>query len=449
MPTRSAEHLRSDRDRAVSLRFRQFPHRVLPGTSYRAPARRRRARRAKRSAEARRGGLEVAADVRESASAPREAVADDIRRITSVAAWKGSRGDAAPLRWSEVAPPAVPRQTVVSVDVSGLDGVTSGVASLTSYVSPDAPEAGEPAGSLGGWLGAPVAGIPSELADSSPYDPGGRPLAAVVQLAALDALGRSTGLAAAAFLGGARRARLEAYASLPSFADPEDAVACASRAVEAGFRAVKFHASGLREVDLETIAVARRTLGGSTGLMWDASCAYDLYTAVAVGVALADAAFLWFEAPLADDSTDALRLLATRTTVPLVPDGLVQRSPADWAGDVRDGIWGVLRLDATRVPDVGTALRLVRLSESLGVPCEIQSFGFPLGQYANLQLALTTSACRFFEAPFPPDDFLDDIAVPPTVADGFVYAPEAPGLGSAVDVDELAARLAPIAEVSL
>ncbi len=342
----------------------------------------------------------------------------------------------------------MPRQTVVSVEVSGPEGGTTGVASLTSYVSRDAADAGQRA-SLEGWLGAPVAGVPTEREDPNPYDPGATALAAVVQLAALDALGRSTRLAAAAFLGGGRRARLEAYASLPSFADPEDAVACASAALEAGFGFVKFHASGWHDVDVETIAAARRTLGASTGLMWDASCAYDLYTAVAVGSALARAGFLWFEAPLADDATEALRSVAARTTVPLVPDGLVQRSPADWARDVRDGIWGALRLDVTRVPDVAVAVRLVRLSEALGVPCEVQSFGFPLGQYANLQLALTTPACRFFEAPFPPDAFVDDVAAPPAVADGFVYAPEAAGLGHAADVGELARQRTPIVEASL
>lgn len=379
----------------------------------------------------------------------RGTVEDDIRRITSVAAWEGSSGTAAPIRWSEVAPPVVARQTIVSVTVSGPDGSTAGCASLTTYVPPDAGDDDRRAPPLARWLGAPVAGLPSALEAANPYDPGGTPLGAVVQLAALDALGRATDLPAAAFLGGIRRTRLEAYASLPSFADPGAAVACASAAVGAGFRAVKFHASGWRDVDVETIAAARRTVGAPITLMWDASCAYDLYTALAVGRALGDADFGWFEAPFADDAAGSLRSLAARTAVPLVPDGLVQRAPAEWARDVRDGIWGALRLDVTRVPDVATAMRLVRLAEALGVPCEIQSFGFPLGQYANLQLALTTPACRFFEVPFPPDDFADVVAAAPAVADGFAYVPDAPGLGHAVDVEELEARLPSIVEVSL
>jgi L-alanine-DL-glutamate epimerase-like enolase superfamily enzyme len=375
----------------------------------------------------------------------------DGRRITSLAAWDGSRDGAAPMRWSEVAPAAVPRQTLVSVGLSNGKGITTGVASVTHYAADAnrAVEDGCAEASFSAWLGAPIWCLPADPSAANPYDPAEKPLRAAIELAVLDALGRLTGLPAAAFLGGIRQTRIEAYASLPSFPDAEAAVECACSAVDAGFRAVKFHASGIVDVDVETIAAARRTLGRSIALMWDASCAYELYTAVVVGHALAEAEFLWFEAPLTDDSTEALRSLASRVRVALVPDGLVQRSSADWARDVRDGAWAALRLDITRAPDVGSALRLLRLSETLGLPCEVQSYGFPLSQYSNLQLMLTTHACRFFEVPFPLDDFEDGIAAAPEIVDGFVHAPERPGLGHCVEAQELADRFKPIAHVSL
>ncbi len=377
-------------------------------------------------------------------------MADDLRRITSLAAWDGSRKGAAPIRWSEVAPAVVPKQTLVSVELSDGNSVGTGVASLTYYVEPGhGREDGHVEASFSGWLGAAVWGLPSEPAEANPYDPAEKPLRAAIELAVLDALGRLTRLPAAAFLGGIRRTSIEAYASLPSFADSESAVACAGAAVDRGFRAVKFHASGSVEADLETIAAARREFGRSIRLMWDASCAYELYTAVAVGHALAEADFLWFEAPLADDSTEALRSLASRIPVALVPDGLVQRSSADWARDVRDGVWGALRLDITRASDLASALRLLHLSETLGLPCEVQSFGFPLSQYSNLQLMLTTHACRFFEAPFPVEDFEDDVASAPAIVDGYVHAPNAPGLGHSADADELARRFEPIIQLSI
>ncbi len=368
--------------------------------------------------------------------------------MTALTAWDGFRAEARAMRWSETAPAVIPKQTVVTVDVSHGDSTTTGIASLTYYVEPESASDGRVDPSLAEWLGAAVSGLPVDADGGNPYDPVGRPLGAAVELAVLDALGRETELPAAAFLGGIRRTRIEAYASLPSFPVPDEAVDCAIAAVSAGFRAVKFHAAGVLDRDLETIEAARRRLGRGVGLMWDASCAYDVYSAVLVGRALSDAGFLWFEAPLADDSSEALRSLAGRVAVPLVPDGLVQRSPADWARDVRDGLWGALRLDVTRTPGVSSAVRLLALAEVSGLPCEIQSFGFPLGQYANLQLMLTTEACRFYETPFPVGDFEDGVAAPPAIVDGFVQAPESPGLGHGVEADDVAERLKLLARVS-
>jgi L-alanine-DL-glutamate epimerase-like enolase superfamily enzyme len=373
------------------------------------------------------------------------------RRITSLAAWRGRRQDAVLIRWSEVGPAVIPTQTLVVVEVGERGRVATGCAALTSYTS-DGHEAsldGHLEGVFARWLGAPVWGLPDHSGEDNPYDPVASPLRATIELAVLDALGRLTGLPAAAFLGGVRRSKIEAYASLPSFADPEAAVSCAANAVARGFRAVKFHAAGQLDEDTATIAAARTRLDRGVRLMWDASCAYDLYTALAVGRALEEADFLWFEAPFADDSVEALRVLASRTSIALVPDGLVQRTAAEWARDVREGVWGALRLDITRATDLASALRLLHLAETVGLPCEVQSFGFPLSQYANLQLLLTTNACRFFEVPFPTEHFDDGIVAPPPTVDGFVHAPTVPGLGHSLDPGRIPDRLEPLSHQTL
>lgn len=355
------------------------------------------------------------------------------------------------MRWSELALAVVPRQTLIAVEVANGESTTHGLAALTYYVDPAESSAdGRLDTPLSEWLGATVQGLPRQAtATINPYDPRAKPLYATVELAILDALGRDTGLPVAAFLGGVCRTQLPAYASLPSFATPTEAVACAAEATAAGFGAVKFHASGSVDVDLATIREARRRLGPSIQLMWDASRAYELYSAVLVAGALAEADFLWFEAPLDDDSTAALTSLARRTPVPLVPDGMEQRSASEWARGVTDGIWGALRLDVTRSSGIASALQLLRLSETLGAPCEIQSYGFPLSQYSNLQLMLVTHSCRFFEAPFPPESLADDLTAAPAVVDGFVSTPANAGLGHAVDANLLADHCAPLARVAL
>ncbi len=297
------------------------------------------------------------------------------------------------------------------------------------------------------WLEFPIRALPRHPRAHNTYEPWTNPIGPAIGLAALDALGRATQLPAATFLGGVSRSKIPAYASLPSFPDAGAAVACAVSALDAGFRTVKFHGSGILDVDLETVSKARGELGASTQLIWDASLAYELHSAEVIGNALVEEGFLWFEAPFKDDSVAALDRLAHRLKISLVPDGMAQRSAGDWARDLRDGIWGALRLDLTRAGSLSAALGIVRLAESWGVPCEIQSFGFPLSQYANLQLMLATPACRFFEAPFPQTDFYDGLVTAPSIEEGFVTMPDPPGLGHDIEAErfsegcELLARL--------
>ncbi len=359
-------------------------------------------------------------------------------RISAISAWQLAPLATEPMRFSEVAPSVVPRQTVVSVEISDEGTTETGIAAITRYLPEGWKEADPPLENLlSSWLGFPVAALPNEPTTEDIYEPSGHFLQAAVTLAGLDALGRRTGLPAATFLGGIHRSSLPAYASLPSFPDVDGAVDCAENAADQGFRSVKLHASGVVDVDVETIAAARRRLGPSMRLIWDASRAYDVSDAQRVGHTLDEHGYLWFEAPLEEDSSPALERLARRVSVALVPDGMAQRSVGDWARDLTNGIWGGLRLDLTRVGSISFALRLVRLAESMGVQCEIQSFGFPLSQYANLQLMIATRSCRFFECPFPSAGLEDGIVKAPEVIDGNVRLPAAPGLGHGVSVAEI------------
>ncbi len=360
----------------------------------------------------------------------------DDGKITGLSVWDGSPASAPPVRWSEIASPVVPRQTIVAVEVESAASTETGVAALTHYAEPEGPTwaAPELESLLSGWLEFPIRALPHHPSTHNAYEPWTNPIGATVALAALDALGRATQLPAATFLGGVCRSKIPAYASLPSFPDAQAAVACAASALDAGFRTVKFHGSGMLDIDLETVSKARGELGPSTQLIWDGSRAYELHSAEVIGHALAEEGFLWLEAAL-DDSVAALYRLARRLKIPLVPDGMAQRSAGDWARDLRDGIWGALRLDVTRVESLPAGLRVVRLAESWGVPCEIQSFGFPLSQYANLQLMLATPACRFFEAPFPQTDFHDGLVTAPSIVDGFVTIPDSPGLGHGIETE--------------
>jgi L-alanine-DL-glutamate epimerase-like enolase superfamily enzyme len=372
-------------------------------------------------------------------------------RVASLRVFDASPPAAVAVKWSEVGPSVRPAQVIVAVELERDGERASGVAGATRYLTPaeillDGATARAALAAHVGRRAVPWAGRGG--APRNPYEPVVPGLDVLVELASLDAAGHLLGLPATTFLGGAVHDDLPAYASLPSFADPDDALACARLALATGFRAVKFHAAGDVATDVVTARRARAELGAGVDLLWDGSCGYDLYGALRVGRALEEAGFSWFEAPLADDAGPVLSELARRLGIPLIPDATAShRSPGDWARDVHAGLWSGLRLDVTRVNGLADAQRVVRTAEAHGRPCEIQSFGHGLAQVANLNLMLTTMACSYFEAPFPVDD-LDDGLVPPLrPSGGRVGLPGAIGLGHQLQLATVVERCPLIAEL--
>ena len=79
--------------------------------------------------------------------------------------------------------------------------------------------------------------------------------------------------------------------------------------------------------------------------------------------------------------------------------------------------------------------------------CEVMSWGYSLNSTANLHVMLTTDNCTYYEQSMPLEPYeygmLDVVRTGP---DGYVYAPEKPGLG--LDVDWQAMEAATIHHLS-
>ena len=174
--------------------------------------------------------------------------------------------DVAAVKWSEQGPPVRPAQLLVAVELERDGERVHGLAAATRYLTPaeTLPDAEAVSAVLEAHLGRPPLPWAGRSGPArNPYEPVVPGLPVLIELASLDAAGRLLGVPATAFLGGAIRHDLPAYASLPSFVRPADALACAHDALAAGFRAVKFHAAGDVETDVATVRRAR--LGSATG----------------------------------------------------------------------------------------------------------------------------------------------------------------------------------------
>ena len=237
---------------------------------------------------------------------------------------------------------------------------------------------------------------------------------------------------------GRRRDRIRGCASAPPVETPEDGEAMVDELLDDGFRAIKLHVCGDLETDIAVSRAARRAAGDDVDLMMDAMAVYDRHSARSLGFVLDDLNFRWYEDPLSDEDLEGWRELRRLLETPIAGADSVRFTARDYGRPAAAGAFDIVRMDAAR--NGITELRaLADLAASLGLQCEGHSFGSALGQAANLQVALSISNGDFFELPVPIGGL--DTGVQEGLEldeDGFVLAPDGPGLGLELDPDALA-----------
>ena len=268
--------------------------------------------------------------------------------------------------------------------------------------------------------------------------PGGA--VAAIEVALFDLAAKRAGVPLHRLLGGTRD-RLPAYASPPMLASVPAYLDFVADCLESGFRAIKFHTwcDPARDLALAR-AVRREHPGPGVDFMLDVENNYTREEAMRAGRELADLGFRWFEAPLPDHDLEGYRTLTRELSIPILPSG-------NWIQDLslfREAIgtrtWGAARTDVTMMGGIGPAKEAAALAKSAGLDCEIMSWGYNLAAAANLHLMLALDNCTFFEQAMPYEAFeygMVDVIRPGP--DGFVIAPERPGLGLRVDWEAMEA----------
>lgn len=263
---------------------------------------------------------------------------------------------------------------------------------------------------------------------------------AVIDIALWDLLGKQAGLPLFQLLGGARE-RILSYASTPLLEDVPSYLTCVEEMLAQGFRAVKFHAWCLPEKDLELCRAVRKQFPGEDiAFMHDAENNYQRQDALRVAEELEDLGFTWFEAPLPDYDLDGYRELNQRVSIPVLPSGnWIQDLPA-FAEALHSNAWRVARTDITACGGITPARKAMMLAETAGMNCEIMCWGNTLISTANLHLMLAFANGTYYEQPIPYDSYeygMKDVTR--TQSDGYVYAPQKPGLGVEIDWDAMQA----------
>ncbi len=256
----------------------------------------------------------------------------------------------------------------------------------------------------------------------------------LLEIAMWDAVARDADMPLYRLLGGARE-RIPAYASSPVFETVEGYLDYVRLIRGMGYPAVKFHTQCKLDFDLEMISAVSAAFA-STGLrfMVDLEQLYDYENAVKLGRALSDMPCDWLEAPLKDTAIDAYAELRRAVGVDILSAGnTVVELPA-MADAIARGAWSRLRCDPCNVGGISAATKAMALAGAHGLKTELQSYGYPLSQAANLHVMLGVAGCSYFEHPVPIEHYEYACANPIRIeADGCVSAPDGPGLGLDLD----------------
>jgi L-alanine-DL-glutamate epimerase-like enolase superfamily enzyme len=248
-----------------------------------------------------------------------------------------------------------------------------------------------------------------------------------IDIALWDIAGKVAGKPIHELLGGPRRERIPAYASLLGFHDAGKAARNARAALDDGYRHVKLH-----ETDTPSVAAAREAVGPGIPLMLDVNCAWTPDEALAMARELQPYDLRWLEEPVwPPEDHAAMKRIRSETRVP-VASGENASSASDLIDLVRDGIVDVVQPSVTKIGGITALRKIIASAETAGVEVALHSPYLGPGLIATVHLIAAMRrdvACERFYLDLeasPLGDWID-------VTGGTMRVPSEPGLGVAVD----------------
>ena len=282
-----------------------------------------------------------------------------------------------------------------------------------------------------------------------------------LEIACWDILGKDRDSPVHALIGGRTNERLRGYTYLyplphhdmaAFWTSPEMAAESAADCVARGYTAVKFDPAGpytLRGGHMPAMSditrsvafckAIREAVGDKADLLFGTHGQFTTAGAIRLGKALEPYDPLWFEEPIPPDAPEQMAKVARGVRIP-VATGERLTTKAEFAPLLRSGAAEILQPALGRVGGINEAKKIAAMAEVYNAQIAPHLYAGPVEWAANVQLATAIPnilMCECIETPFHDRLIKGSIRV----EDGFISAPEAPGLG--IEVDEELARAHP------
>ena len=255
-----------------------------------------------------------------------------------------------------------------------------------------------------------------------------------LDMAVHDLAAKAAGVSLCAYLGGRFGESVDLYRSV-SQDTPETMARSAAAYVDAGYRRIQVKVGADPAQDVERVHAVRAAVPAGVVLFCDANGAWTTGQARAFLRATAGLE-ITLEQPCM--SYEECRAVRAQCPHPLVLDECIDSLPALLAAQ-RDGVADGVTIKIARVGGVGPAALLRDVAVDLGLPITVEDTGgSDIDTAAMAQLSLSTpEELRLHTVDFNAWVTVGNATGMPPAVDGKLRAPDGPGLGVEVQLEEL------------
>ena len=258
-----------------------------------------------------------------------------------------------------------------------------------------------------------------------------------IDIALWDLLGKSLDQPVWRLLGGRLRERIPAYAS-GGWAPVGGVGKQLRQYVERGHRAVKMRV-GLQDKSVDDSAArvreARESLGAEVGLMVDAHGTWSVREAQRFARKVSDCDLAWLEEPVSPDNVTGQAEVRAATDIPIAA-GETEQTRFAFRDLIEARAVDVLQPDVAIAGGITETLRICALAATHGLTVAPHLWGGAVLFASGLHLAVATPCVNTLEFSRGENPLLHDLVEEPfDLKDGYVLAPDRPGLGLTLNRD--------------
>lgn len=271
-----------------------------------------------------------------------------------------------------------------------------------------------------------------------------------IDIALWDLIGKAVKQPIHKLIGGAFRAKLQAYATGLYFRDMnrlnEEAVEEARGYVEQGFKAIKMKI-GLGSItkDIDRVAAVRDAIGPDVQLMVDANHCFNVPQAIAIGRELQKLDIHWFEEPISPEDLDGY-VEVTRKLDMAIAGGENEFTKFGFRRIIEKRAMDIVQPDVCAAGGITECKKIATLAQASSLQCVPHAWGTAIGLAATMHYLASLPFSPPCLVPVPPmleyeqtfNPFRDELSTTDlTHTEGFVTVPDGPGLGIEINRDVL------------